>query len=182
MFVDVDLPPPPSRSFFSRLFGKKKTPPDPDPSNAALNRLANAITTQPELKVRVYRTAAGLRYIFVHRPYDSTAPETTALLKALGADEKFILLCRIQKCFRARLTPKPWRCGHHADHPKFDGNTERPDPLYQKWLQDYKRASSSYAACKFINEYGNGSSDPALQKLVAFHDHETRCTSGLPLA
>lgn len=179
MFVDVDLPEPRTHGFLDRLFGRK---PPPDPNGEALDRLAALVAQQPGIRVRTYRTAAGLRYIFCHRPHDPAAPDTAAVMTQLGADPKFALLCRVQKSFRARLSPKPWRCGIHAEHPRFAGSTEEPGENYLEWRDRYRTAAGSYATCRFIDEFGDGPSDPALKELVALHDRETRSESALPLA
>jgi hypothetical protein len=46
----------------------------------------------------------------IDQEFRPEAPETDRLLRLSGADPAFVQLCRAQKCFRARLTSKPWRC------------------------------------------------------------------------
>lgn len=57
---------------------------------------------------RVYRTHSGWRVICtsIALPWKWTAHR---LLHFMRSDPNYIRLCDIQKCYRARLTPKPWR-------------------------------------------------------------------------
>lgn len=61
---------------------------------------------------RVYRTAKGCRVICTSRcfPWDRRAQLALMLMRYLQADPQYMSLCGIQRCYRARLTPKPWRC------------------------------------------------------------------------
>jgi hypothetical protein len=38
------------------------------------------------------------------------------LMRFLRADPDYVRLCAVQECYRARLTPKPWRCGDGPNH------------------------------------------------------------------
>ena len=59
---------------------------------------------------RVYRTHSGCRIICTSQAY--SVWDALPFLRFIGSDPLYIHLCRRQKCFRARLTPKPWRdCG-----------------------------------------------------------------------
>lgn len=60
---------------------------------------------------RVYRTHSGARVICTSRPvpFASSRYEVMNLFRFLGADPNYARLCCDQLCYRARLTPKPWR-------------------------------------------------------------------------
>ena len=59
---------------------------------------------------RLYKTHSGYRLIFTSRPIGHGEMwYALRLLRFLRADPRYIDLCDKQKCFRARLTPKPWR-------------------------------------------------------------------------
>jgi len=60
---------------------------------------------------RVYRTFAGCRVACTSRPFAWAvdAWQAERLMRFLDADPKYAALCGKQKCYRARLTPKPWR-------------------------------------------------------------------------
>ena len=60
---------------------------------------------------RVYRTCRGCRVICTSRcfPWDRDGYEATRLMRFLRSDPEYLRLCEVQRCYRARLTPKPWR-------------------------------------------------------------------------
>lgn len=59
---------------------------------------------------RLYRTHSGYRLICTSRPIGHGEMwYALRLLRFLKADPRYIDLCKTQECFRARLTPKPWR-------------------------------------------------------------------------
>ncbi len=60
---------------------------------------------------RVYRTFAGCRVVCTSRPFAWAVDgwQAERLMRFLDADPKYAALCGEQKCYRARLTPKPWR-------------------------------------------------------------------------
>lgn len=186
MFVDVDIerPRPPRRGFLDWLFGREAAEPlPPDPEQKALDRLADFVAASPQTGVRVYRTAAGLRYLFTDQPYDPASAESEETMKRLGADPKYILLCRVQNCFRARLTPKPWRCGSFSMHPGFADGTDQPREVYRAWRKDYyDKAAEGYATCCFVTALGKETIHSDLAELTKWHDRTTRAESGLSLA
>ncbi len=59
----------------------------------------------------VYRTAAGCRVICTSRPFPWATDGwlATHFMRFMRADPQYMALCEAQKCYRARLTPKPWR-------------------------------------------------------------------------
>jgi len=67
---------------------------------------------------RVYRTHSGCRVICTSRTFEH--PEDAYFAKRfmvfLKADRKYVTLCDAQECYRARLTPKPWRMGDGDHH------------------------------------------------------------------
>ncbi|MEX1028316.1 MAG: hypothetical protein WD049_10000 [Candidatus Paceibacterota bacterium] len=59
---------------------------------------------------RLYRTHSGFRLICTSRLMcEHNMWFGVRLLRFLQADPRYIELCEKQRCFRARLTPKPWR-------------------------------------------------------------------------
>lgn len=158
-------------------------PPSPaDPQAAALARLRQWIASHPEWRVRVYRTHSGLRYLVTHAPFAPTDGDAQAAMAALGADPQYVKLCAVQKSFRARLTPKPWRIG--VDNPPVTFPYENPasEQRMRQWEAAYDRASQGRATAQFVEEMGGGTEHPGIAPLRALHDEQTRATSGLPLA
>lgn len=60
---------------------------------------------------RIYRTHSGCRVICTSLALP-WGWEAERFMRFLRSDPEYIKLCGIQECYRARLTPKPWRgCG-----------------------------------------------------------------------
>jgi hypothetical protein len=183
MFVDVDLPEvKPAGGFFRRLFGL----PDPQPRDDALKNIIAGVDrwTQrnPEWGWRVYCTRAGLRLLATHALLDPETPISENVFSALGADPLYRQLCRTQKCFRARLTPKPWRCGLSAKPERWPWINPKAEKRFQSWDSRYQNTSRNWATCKLVGTLGNKSIHPEIQPILQLHDETTRAESKLPLA
>lgn len=184
MFVDVDLPEPaPGAGLvrgLRRLFGGgTKAEPAED---AALAKIESWLASRPDWGLRVYRTRAGFRLAATHELFDPTAPATWDSMTALGCDPLYLRLCRAQQSFRARLTPKPWRCGAHVPPVRFPFETLAEERTFQAWRGDYDRRQSGFAACALLVTLGAGTRNADAAEILAVHDAETRAGSGLPLA
>jgi hypothetical protein len=135
--------------------------------------------------VHVYRTPAGFRVLATHRTFEPGEKETSAFFKALGTDRIYVRMCRNQQCFRARVSPKPWRIGidgHIKPRPGiWPINPERL-PQRAKWVEEYERKAAAYASCRYLESLGRGTPDPAAEAVRRLHDELSRATSGLPIA
>ncbi|HEX6749839.1 MAG TPA: hypothetical protein VF092_21280 [Longimicrobium sp.] len=157
-------------------------PPSSDPASASIERLRRFVATKPEWRVRVYRTAAGLRYLVTHATFSPTDAEVRSTLAALGADPQYIRLCQVQKSFRARLTPKPWRIGVRNPPVGFPYEGPAEEQEMREWVARYDSASAGRATCRFVEEIGGGVEHPDIAPIRALHDEQTKAASGLPLA
>lgn len=176
-FADLDLEPPGLWDRFLHLFGR----PLPEPEAAAMRTLEAFCLGNPQWSFRVYRTFKGLRLMAPHAPQDPASDSTQAIQRQLGSDRLFIHLCRYQKSFRARLSPKPWRIGlpRPEAFPREDAEAES---RFRLWLTSYQRAAEAHATCRFIKTLGSGQIDPRFGALVRLHDDQTRALTALPLA
>lgn len=152
----------------------------------AQRRTERFLRTHPDWNLRCYRTPAGLRLLATHRPFETTDPQVADFFRAVGADPVYVRMCLNQRCFRARLTAKPWRTGV-GDHlkPRPGVWPVRPEALArrQAWVTRYEQAAAGFAACRFDGERGSGHTDPALRAVIALHDRESQAQrSELPLA
>ncbi len=140
----------------------------------AAERFAKARKTR---RVEVYETPAGFRLMLTHARFAVDAPETKAFFEAVGADPKYTALCELQGCYRARLTPKPWRLSPRMRPPKrlaYWPLSERARVERDAWVRDYDAASSGYAACRYVRGYGDGREDPDVARVRALHDRHCR--------
>lgn len=155
------------------------------PQQAAINRIREFLRRRPDWHVRTYRTPAGLRVLVMHRTFDAVSSEISEFFAGLGVDPLYAKMCRNQRCFRARLTPKPWRIGI--------SNTLRPRPgvwpvreehlgRRQAWVREYESRSASFAACEFLEELGSGVTHAKAAQVMALHDRVTQALAGKSIA
>lgn len=187
MFVDIDLPRPAATgggllALISRLFGGGPKELAPSPADARLANLRQWQTNNLGWAFRVYRTHSGLRCLVISNWEDPVADTTHRTLSSLGCDTRYQQLCKVQKSFRARLTPKPWRCGCDNPPVRFPYEGDRQQALMQQWLAAYQQASVGYATCQFLATVGSATTSPAMASLISEHDTQTKATSDLPLA
>jgi len=178
LFLDIDLPP--STGLQQLLVGLRLKR---DTREAeALATLREALQRSRRTTFRIYRTAAGFRVIAVDRGFDPVGREAQELMESTGTDPAFAKLCGVQKSFRARLTPKPWRC----DSPRMPGQYPQQDRAAQQrfeaWLSRYEDACRPFATCRYLETVGSGSASGTAAELLALHDRVTRCEEMLPLA
>jgi len=95
-------------------------------------------------------------------------------------------MCKVQRCFRARLTPKPWRIGiDRRIRPPVAawsaGQANLPERL--QWIARYEQRSTGHAACRYLCALGDTARiDPKAEHVRALHDAMSRADSDLPLA
>jgi hypothetical protein len=171
-----------TKSFFARLFGRSGSSPEGQREENARAGVEGFMAQRPQWSLRLYRTFAGLRGIFTHDVFDPKSDLSLDVLREMGSDPLYIRLCKAQECFRARLTPKPWRCGHRANAVRFpieDAYAER----FEQWKVKYEARQRDYATCRFLGQLGNGCVHPEVARIVELHDFVTKCNeSSLALA
>ena len=156
-----------------------------DPVESARGRIARFLTDHPDWAVRLYRTPAGLRALVTHQPFEPGDPAVMAFFRAIAADPMYVLMCLNQRCFRARVSPKPWRIGIETRmRPRPGVWPVRPERLKDRtdWIAAYEQAGRGYAACEFVEAVGSGIVHPAIGPVQKLHDDLCRATSGLPIA
>lgn len=184
MFVDVDLDQQGRDPRTSRVVSV-----DAVTQDEALNALADLVSLRSDLTFRVYSTAAGFRYLCTSRLFDPASSESDEILKFLKSDKRYILLCKKQKCYRARLTPKPWRCfkkvplspEEEQAMPRgffsklFGGSGPRTKNL---------RNPSDFATCRLVETVGAPVSTPPpeIAEIIRVHDDQCGVATAKPLA
>jgi hypothetical protein len=184
MFLDIDQEDPneapAALDLFSglrSLFGKPSAAP-PTQSSGVVAKM-EAVASRHNLGLRMYRTAAGYRGIVTNHRFSPVSDETRKLLLEFRCDPLYVRLCQAQESFRARLTPKPWRCGLNALPVQFPYEDQAK---LNDWLRRYMANASRNATCQFLRALGPEATDPEFVALIDRHDRDTKATSDLPLA
>ncbi len=148
-------------------------------------RIASVIAQHPDWQVRIYRTPAGLRLLALHRLFDPREPEVKMCFDALGVDPMYARMCFNQNCFRARISPKPWRMGLQRIRPPYSAvwRPEHADlPARREWIEAYEDQAKAYAACRYVETLGSGPADPAAECVRELHDTLCRADQDLKIA
>ncbi len=139
----------------------------------AMRRVAGFLARHPDWRVRIYRTPAGLRLLALHLLFDPREPAVQACFDALGVDPMYARMCHNQHCFRARVSPKPWRMGLQRMHPPYSA-AWRPEhahlPARLAWVDAYQRKAQDYASCRYIETLGDGPVDADADAVRELHD------------
>lgn len=150
-----------------------------------IERIRAFVAKHPTWNVHVYRTPAGLRVLATHQIFSPEDPMVAKCFSALATDPIYRQMCIKQKCFRARVTPKPWRMGM-ADHirPRPGTWPVKPEHLPQRsaWISRYEEAAKQFSACRFIESIGSGVVCSEVEPVLQWHDELSRSHAGLPIA
>ena len=186
MFVDIDRPAEASGGGLIRglksLFGKQTPSREQQWEAETIARVEALVHQNREIGLRIYRTKGGLRLLLTHDLFDPKTSAAQQLMESYGADPLYVTLCRVQECFRARLTPKPWRVGHTGCPVRYPWSSPEARRWFEQWEQKYVKTAERFATCRFLRHVGNRTVHEAIEPLVKTHDRLTRATSEMPLA
>ena len=183
MFVDIDFPEndgsAPLGGALGRLFGGR---PPSSPEERYAGQVAQWAATRPDLGLRLYRTAGGLRCLVVNQVFDPQSADSQNMLRSLNSDPLYIRLCQAQSCFRARLTPKPWRCRLGTPPAQYPFEDAAAEARYRQWQARYEQTGAGYATCRLIRQFGPQQVHPDVEPVLTLHDQMTGVTGNRPLA
>ena len=151
----------------------------------ARRRIRRFLEAHPDWNLRLYRTPAGFRALVTHRPFDPAEPAVAEFFGALRTDPIYRRMCANQRCFRARVSAKPWRIGipeHLRPRPGIWPVAPERLPLRHAWVEKYEAVAKDFAACRFLESLGSGTSHASVGAVVALHDDLCGATSERPLA
>ena len=150
-----------------------------------MKNIHNFCQTFPQWGIRIYKTPAGLRLLITHQTFDPTDEQVTAFFGKMGVDSLYSIMCKNQRCFRARVSPKPWR----INMPNSISSSHRVWPFSpnhtaerQKWLVQYEEKAKNYASCQFIEAIGNSDVDSKAAQVIELHDQLSQANKDLPIA
>ena len=154
------------------------------PYDVALAVIAQYVADNPSWLLRVYRTPMGFRALAMHQAFDPTENTAFDFMSAIGSDKLYMRMCRNQNCFRARVSPKPWRIGvgHIKPQPGIWPIREERLPDRRRWVENYSRKSAGFAACRYVKTLGTGRTDRRCEQVRSVHDRLCKVDSSLPIA
>jgi len=173
MFIDIDVR---GRSLFDKLFQRGKSA-----KEIALSRIIKTANKEAYagLGFRIYETFQGYRVMVTNEDFSAQSMRSRNILQDFGADEMYRYLCERQNCYRARLSPKPYRVKQKGIKVKYPHRTAEQEAELAQWLKSYAYKSQRFVSCRFIQQIGTVRDK---QKIIAYHDHMTKTRSDDPLA
>lgn len=175
-FGDIDVA---ERSFISRIlekFGKIKKD-----KNYYIEKIETFQKHNQEYTIKVYETFAGLRIAITNQLFDSNSPATDAIFSSLDTDPLYVKLCKNQSCFRARLSPKPWRIGIDRPKSRFPRELKVDRNDFHNWLKNYQKISTNFSVTKLLKVFGSDKTHPDVDRVLSIHDKYS-CTTSTELA
>lgn len=144
------------------LFGRKRSP-----EEALLQELCALCAEDDSLGVRVYRTSKGWRLLVAGTGLAPDSPRMHSLCHRLQVDAMYASLCHKQRCWRARLTPKPSRIGM----PRFPRTDDSESALVAtaEWETLYAKQTKGISVCRLVDSLGAAICSP----IVRVHDDAT---------
>ena len=177
LFVDIDFPRIRPSGIWDTILlvfsSKRKKQRIEAAQAAALESVRDWSNRNPCYAFRIYRTFAGLRLLFIDKLYEPNSNETSRILSELGSDELYCRLTSKQECFRARLTPKPWRCGSTRPPGQYPWTDQAQEYIYRQWQQSYTDCAAKYKVCRLIETHGGKTPNPEIDAILRLHDEFT---------
>ena len=134
--------------------------------------------TNSQYTFNVYETFAGLRVVITNHLFDSNSSVVDEIFTALDTDPLYVTLCKYQSCFRARLSPKPWRIDIERPTVRFPWKSHREEAEFSIWLRGYEYACKQYGVVKLLNSFGSDRSNSDVERVLSIHDEYACVTSG----
>jgi hypothetical protein len=182
MFVDIDFPELKEPGILDRLKRLFKSVPVRNFEAEITQNVEDWTNQNIGWGWRIYRTFAGMRLIATNDCFEPDSVQVQKIFKELGADPNYRILCKVQQCFRARLTPKPWRCDISPPSARWPWASEKEATNFKIWDVAYALKSKEFATCRFIKTIGNLQVHASVSQIVVLHDDLCRANIDLPLA
>jgi len=151
----------------------------------ARRRIERFLESHPDWHLRLYVTPAGMRLLAMHRTFETDDPDVAACFESLGADWQYARMCRFQRCFRARVSPKPWRIGMTSHIRPSRGRWPVPPevmPQRQDWIRQHETRAEGFAACRFVEALGSMVTTSRTLTVARLHDEMARALTDRPIA
>lgn len=149
-------------------------------------RIETALKKFPHWQVRLYQTPAGFRLVATHRLFKPDEPDVAQFFDAIGSDPIYVGMCLRQKCFRARVSPKPWRIGiarHMRPNPGVWPVRPEHMSVRTAWVAEYEKAAENFASCRYLETYGrNITVNTKAAAVCELHDRLSQALSSREIA
>lgn len=142
----------------------------------AMKRFETISEQNPHCHMRIYRTTMGYRILFMEDVYDPASEKSLSILADLKSDKLYVQMCRNQNCYRARVSPKPWRIGLDRIRPRpgiWPVNSERLSERVN-WVEQYNQTIKQYSVCTLVSVLGCDTVHPKAEKVRVLHDELCR--------
>jgi len=152
-----------------------------------LEKISLFIADNPKWGLRIYRTPAGMRIMVMHDVFLPNDPAIHNFFASVNCDPIYSLMCRRQECFRARVSPKPWRIGLEGEDIRIRPKGVWPIKVAcmterKEWIARYEKLAEGFASCRFYKSIGSDVVHNKCEKLRIVHDQYSKADSDLPLA
>lgn len=149
--------------------------------NLILNSIIEWSLKQPNRSFRFYRTKAGFRILFTDQLYHPESDEVATIFEEFNSDPLYQKLTKRQQCFRARLTPKPWRIGMKKPNTAPSDLEGSRFDSFASWVEKYDEKRADFSVCSLIRIFGAENLHiPEVEQVLRYHD-EYCCRGDLPL-
>ena len=168
LFGDIDVP---NENILSKLlscFGRA-----PRNKSFYVAKIEKFQLENAHLSFIVYETYAGLRFVISNKLISPNSEYVKSLFEDLPVDRLYTRLCKQQVCFRARLSPKPWRIGSSRPPNQFPRKSDKELHEFKQWLTDYKMRSAGKVVTKRIAQFGDHPTPPEIKIVLRIHDKYT---------
>lgn len=141
----------------------------------------------------IYKTSAGLRLVEVTKKWDAKDKNTIELMNQFGCDKSYVALCMKQNCFRARITPKPYRLNIEKLNIIYPYEENEKEKI-NNWLYQYVKLSENKSIINYITNsidlinvtnntiedknIINNIKDNEIKKIVSFHSNKCNTKRG----
>lgn len=155
-----------------------------EPLDLARARIEAFAERNSDWLLRVYRTPMGYRVLVMHETFDPRDEAAFEFMEAIGSDPLYVRMCRNQKCFRARVSPKPWRIDveHIRPRPGVWPVKDERLPARREWIRSYESKADGYASCRYELTLGRGRTKGKCDDIRRVHDRYCKAETGLAIA
>jgi hypothetical protein len=155
------------------------------PRAMARKRIETVMEQYSNWSARLYSTPAGFRLLVTSQTFEPGSDDVAAFFKALNVDRVYATMCLRQNCFRARVSPKPWRIEMERHIVPRRGGwpvAEELLPERQRWIAEYDQLAIGFSSCRFEAEFGSMPEDDSVRAVRILHDEYCRALTDLPTA